>query len=245
MKKVRVQLMILNAMPIKFDIHRVETWKSDLFEIIGGNRIEKELGVLGANENWEFADTDLVAYMDSRPPQEASFTIAIVNVKLQENYYARRVCENRIIFSFNQISDYLKQENIPLENAVLRSLYLYSLVYLRDGKIPPLSSQKITHDETRGCLFDMNGIHREIVFSVQQPNLCDQCAGQLKGEGVDPRIIETTRMELRRLRKPLYYRILAWIEQKPITALVVSSVYAVILGTIGSLIASYIWDRIK
>lgn len=239
-----MQLMILGAMPIKLNVRRIEAWKSEVFEVVGKNRIERDLENVGANEKWEFKDADLERHMDHITTQGADFTIAIVNLKLEQNYYSRRVSGNRIIFSLNQIGDYLKQENIPLENAILRSLYLYSLVYLRDKKIPSLASQKITHDETRGCLFDMNGIHREIVISAQKPRLCDQCAVELKSKGVDRRYVDATQSELRRLRKPLYHRVLCWVQEKPLTALVISSVYAIFLGAIGSLIASYIWDRI-
>ena len=41
---------------------------------------------------------------------------------------SRRLGDNQIVFTFNQIKDYLAWENIPLENAILRVLYAYTLL---------------------------------------------------------------------------------------------------------------------
>src|SRR5208282_325017 len=102
-----------------------------------------------------------------------------------------------------------------------------------------------THDETRGCLFDMNGIKTDLVASCDKPIICDECQERLKKEKVSNILIESTQKEIKRIRKDLYYRALDFVRKHPIWSLALSSIFALIIGTTGSVIASFICDGIK
>jgi hypothetical protein len=80
----------------------------------------------------------------------------------------------------------LIEGHIPLENLVLRILYAYSLVYLRqDNKIPSqINVLDFTHDDTRGCLFDMNGNKTDVLFSLDKPKIGDECTNRIRNEKV-------------------------------------------------------------
>ncbi len=199
------------------------------------------------SHGWVFSDELLKAQLPTH--SDADFLIAIVNVPIQDNWYSRRLGDNRIVFTFSQIREFLAWENIPLENAILRVLYAYTLLYRRAGNSIPrfgeVSSRSFTHDDTRGCLFDMNGIKSDLVESCNKPVVCGECEEHLRNERVSTQTIKAVQKEIRKIRKHLYYRAFDFVKAKPVAALAISSVFALLIGITGSLIASYIYDGMK
>jgi hypothetical protein len=241
MEKARIKLVTIGHLPLHLNLKGISAWRSDVFELAGD--IENfALRCDSDGEGWEFSDALLKEQLPAHAG--ADFLIAIVNVPIENNWYSRRLGDNQIVFTFSQIKDFLAWENIPLENAILRVLYAYTLLYRRSGnKIPDFSEARIfTHDETRGCLFDMNGIKSDLVESCNKPVVCGECEERLRNERVSTQMIKTVQKEIRKIRKQLYYRAFDFVKSKPITALVISSAFAILLGVAGSLIASYIYD---
>ena len=231
-------------MPLHLDLSRASAWKSDVFELAG--EIETfSLRCDSDSDGWVFSDALLKAQLPAHAG--ANFLIAIVNVPIENNWYSRRLGDNQIVFTFSQIKEFLAWENIPLENAILRVLYAYTLLYRRsENRIPGLSeATSFTHDETRGCLFDMNGIKSDLIESCNKPVVCPECEERLRNERVSTQTIKLVQSEIRKIRKHLYYRALDFVKAKPLVALAISSAFAILLGITGSLVASYIYDTIK
>lgn len=244
MDKVKIKLVTIGHLPLHLNLSRASAWESDVFELDG--EIENfALRCDSDSEDWIFSDPLLKAQLPAR--NGADFLIAIVNVPIENNWYSRRLGDNQIVFTFSQIKEFLDWENIPLENAILRVLYAYTLLYRRSGnRIPSFEeSPSFTHDETRGCLFDMNGIKSDLVESCDKPVVCAACEERLKNERVSTQTIKTVQSEICKIRKSIYYQALDFIKAKPLVALTISSVFAILLGVIGSLIATYIYDCIK
>ena len=244
MSKVKIKVVSIGHLPLEFYSKKIESWKSSIFEIIG----EVDNFALRCDSDgfeWEFSD----ALIKEQFPvsSDTDFMIAIVNVPIEENWYSRRLGHNQIVFTFHQISEILEHYNIPLENVIYRLLYAYTLLYRRAGnKIPDFGvAENFTHDETRGCLFDMNGIKTDLVVSCHNPKICDECQERLKKEKVSHSEIENAQNEIKRIKKDLYYRILGNVKKHPIWALVISSFFAVTLGVIGSILGSYAYAYIK
>lgn len=244
MNKVRIKLVTVGHLPLRLNISKAVQWKSDIFEVIG----EAENYSIRSDsdgDGWEFTDANL---SEQLPTQfDGNFLIAIANVPIEHNWYSRRLGGNKIVFTFHQIKEYLLDENIPLENAIIRVLYVYTLLYKKSGNRIPNYDEvtRYTHDETRGCIFDMNGIKSDLVESCVRPIVCDECQERLRTERVSSEIIKTTQKEIRRIKKELYYRAIDFIKHHPVWALIFSSAFAVVLGIAGSLVASYIYDGIK
>lgn len=244
MNKVKIKLVTIGHLPLHLNLGRVCSWRSGVFELVGD--IENfALRCDSDSEGWVFSDALLRAQLPAHA--EADFLIAIVNVPVENNWYSRRLGGNQIVFTFNQIRDILAWENIPLENAILRVLYSYTLLYRRSGNSIPGFGEapSFTHDETRGCLFDMNGIKSDLVESCNRPSVCSECEERLRNERVSTETIRAVQREIRKIRKHLYYRALDFVKAKPIAALAISSAFAILLGVTGSVIASYIYDSIK
>lgn len=244
MDKAKIKLVTIGHLPLHLDLSRAAAWRSDVFELAGD--IENfALRCDSDSDGWVFSDALLKAQLPAQTG--ADFLIAIVNVPIEDNWYSRRLGDNQIVFTFSQIKELLAWENIPLENVILRVLYAYTLLYRRSGnRIPGFGEAPgFTHDETRGCLFDMNGIKSDLVESCNKPVVCAECEERLRNERVSIQTIKTVQSEIRKIRKRLYYRALDFVKAKPLIALAISSAFAILLGIAGSLIASYIYDGIK
>lgn len=233
--KVRIKLVTIGYLPQDFRINKVAKWKSDVFQL-AGNIENFSLRTDSDGDGWEFSDSLLGEQFPKT--WDADFVVALVNVPIEGKWYSRRLSNNRIVITLNEISDILRGSNIPLENVVLRLLYSYSLAYRQCGnRIPELNEPvNFTHDETRGCIFDMNGIKTDLPESCDKPQICDECQERLKKNLVSNDIIEQSRKEILNIRKEFYYRILELVKKHPVWTLLISSCYALILNIIASII---------
>jgi hypothetical protein len=242
MSKLKIKLVFLGHQLYSLNTDRILSWKSDLFEIV------KPIDSYTITENadgpdWHFTDDNILEQLPKT--FDGDFLIAVTNVPIENNYYVRRFKGNKLCLTYFEMKGILESDNIPLENLILRAMYSASLVFKRYGNRIPLMSEHLnyTHDETRGCLFDMNGIKTEIVHSTNKPRICDSCVQALTTARVEKNLIDKIQTELKKIKKETYYRVVDFIKVYPIWTLLISSVTAIILGTIGSLIASWIWEK--
>ena len=244
METTEIKIVAIGHLPAVLDETKIENWSSSIFKING--EIEHySLTCDSDGPNWEFTDVSL---LEQLPKQfEGDFLLAIVSVPIESNWYTRRLDGNKVVFSFHEIKDILASNNIPLENVIFRLLYSYMLIYKRHGnKIP--TAREITnfaHDETRGCLFDMNGIKSDIIYSCDKPIICPECVERLKRDKISDETIYIIQKEIRKIRKPLFYRLTDLIKKHPVWSMIISALSAIVLGTIGSLLAALISDAIK
>lgn len=242
MSKVKIKIVILGHLPYSLNIDRIKKWKSELFEIV---EPINSVSIVGNSDgpNWEFTDENIEDQLPER--DESDVLLAITNVQIEANYFARRFSDNRVCMTYGNMTEILKFDNIPFENLLLRVLYSVSFVYKRYGnRIPEMSEfTNFTHDETRGCIFDMNGIKTDVVHSLSKPHLCSPCVTVLTTNPkykIEIEIIHAVQKELKRIKKPLYYRLADFVKSNPIIALIISSFFGIILGTIGSILANLI-----
>jgi len=244
MSKVKIKLVSIGHLPLEFQQKKIKKWKSETFEIV--EDIDNySLRCDSDGYDWAFSDSAVSGQL----PKEfnADFMIAIVNVPIEDNWYSRRLGNNQVVFTFHEIKDILEHYNIPLENVIYRLLYAYTLLYRRAGnRIPDFGEAPgFTHDETRGCLFDMNGIKTDLVASCHLPQICDECQERLKQERVSISDIDNTQNDIKRIKRELYYRIIGHVKKHPVAALIISSIFALSLGVTGSVIGSFIYEYLK
>ena len=142
MEKVKIKLVTIGHLPLHLNLRQVSAWSSRVFELVGG--IDNfDLRCDSDGLGWEFSDELLRQQLPARTG--ADFLLAIVNVPIEANWYSRRLGNNQIVFTFSQIRECLAWENIPLENAILRVLYAYTLLYRRSGtKYPDLAKPQVS-----------------------------------------------------------------------------------------------------
>lgn len=243
MDKTKITVATIGHMPAEFNKAKIANWHSDVFEIVG--EIESySLASDSDGPGWEFTDTNLEKVLPSN--FQGDILAVIVNVPLELNWYTRRLHNNRLVFTFHETKDILTYSNIPLENVIYRLLYAYTLLYKRSGNRIPMTGEhtNFAHDETRGCLFDMNGIKTDIVYSLHKPIICSHCVEKLKQERISNEVILKIQKEITRIKKPLFYRIAEFVKKHPIWSLIISATTAVVLGAIGSYIATVIYEAL-
>ena len=239
-----IKIITIGQLPFQLDSSKLKQFKSNLFSV------QDEIEQLTLNRNsdhrdWTYSDVTL---RDQVPkPNNDGILFAIVNVPIEDNYFTRRLEDNVVVFTFHEIREILSQENIPLENIILRLLFVYSLIFKQNGNLlPPMSDIKnYMHDEARGCLFDMCGIKSEICYSCVSPKICNECAGNLNNNRISLDVVNKTKAELRKIRKPLFYRIYDFVKEHPILSLIFSALSAIFLGSLGSLIANWLYEYFK
>jgi hypothetical protein len=221
----------------RFDFRLVENWKSKFFRFAP---TRTQAYAPDGDLHWNKLSDDKfkqIGRMDG-----TGITIIITEANLEGDYYIRHVGDNIFVFSLYGVADILEHENIRLEHFVLKNIYEVFLLLLcndcppaRDG-IP-----SIIHDETRSCLFDMNGNKNDVVVSSENPIICGICKTSLGMKPLPARTVEDIELELRRLKKRLYYRVSDWIKSYPIWSFaIVSSI-----GLSLNLVASLVYDLLK
>ncbi|WP_405630865.1 hypothetical protein [Pseudoalteromonas sp. Ld20] len=241
---IKIKIVTVGHMPAEFDSKKLTSWKSKLFTVVGD--VENfSLTEDSDGENWEFTDSSLEIVLPKK--HDGDFLVVILNVPIQHNYYARRLSDNRVAITFHEMKNILMWDNIPLENLILRLLYSGSLLFTRSGQRIPLNSEftNYTHDETRGCLFDMNGIKTDIIHSCADPIICSDCCERMRKEQVSNSMLSLAQEEIKRIKKPLFYRMAAFVKSHPLWSIAISAVSAIVLGAIGSYLATVIYEASK
>ena len=198
MDKTKITVVTIGHMPAEFNKGKVTSWNSSVFEITG----EIESYTLTKDSDgsaWEFTDSSLEEVLPDT--FQGDFLAAIVNVPLELNWYTRRLHNNRLVFTFHEIKEILIHSNIPLENIIYRLIYAYTLFYKRSGNKIQMTGEhtNFAHDETRGCLFDMNGIKTDIIYSCHNPIIYPNCIEKLKQEKVSNEVISKVQKEITRI----------------------------------------------
>jgi len=242
-KKTEITICTIGQMPIQFDGRCIERWRSSVFELTGP--IENySLHADSDGPGWQYND----ATIDGAMPKAftGDFLIAIVKVPLEFGWYARRISENRVVVTFDEMQEVMSYSNIPLHNFILRVMYSYTLTYRRYGDmIPDYSVGRFVHDETRGCLFDMNGIKTDAVHSCDRPKLCASCIERMRIQGISNTVLEQTDKDLLKIRKDLFYRISDYVKAHPLRSLALTSLGAVVLGIASSVLATLLIEHIR
>ena len=236
-KKIKIRIVTLGTVPYDLDLVKIAGWSSSIFENV--SPVENfSLNSDSDGENWQFTDKNLSDHLPDNEGED--FFVALTNVPLQLNWYSRRVRDNYIVFTFNEIADYLRFNNIPLENVVYRLLYAYSLVYIENRKKIPSCDEytNFTHDETKGCIYDMNGLKYDIINSCDSPMICDACSHRLASSGVSTSQIERVKKELSNVRKDPYYRITDWVSKHPVLSLGIATLWAFMIGLLTNYISN-------
>ncbi len=237
MSKPKIKIITVGHLPADINLQKIESWKSDIFEI-QGHIDNYSLRADSDGPNWEYSDSTISSQLPASGDED--FLVVLAGVPLESNWYTRRVSKNKVVFTFHEISNYLRHKNIPLENVVFRLLYAYAIVYQRHNNSVPSVQEttNFTHDETRGCIFDMNGLKEDIVFSCDKPIICSECYERSVKDTISNTTLDKAKNELLEVKKLLFFRMSDWVKLHPIIAILLSSAWAVILGVIASSIVN-------
>lgn len=232
--KCKITLVKLGYMKRPIDTSVISKWKSGLFDVIA---IDEKTYIPNMNsDDWQYlSDTQVLDIISH--DEKSDFTIAITEYELEDNFYMRRITEGVSVLSLFEVGDMLQYYNIPLENFIAINLYkmvallkIYRKLPITREEIPP-----IIHDETRSCLFDMNGIKLDVIYSTERPNICQRCQVTMKGIQLPHGFLNRICKELKKIRKPRYYRLQDYIKKRPLISIGIMMIGALIIGILANL----------
>lgn len=166
---------------------------------------------------------------------------AVMNYRFDDNFYLHRIGTNKVCISIDGIANILSEKNISIENFIIKNTYEIFLfrrlfIDLIDDRV-----YKFVHDDTRGCLFDLNGDKRDIIYNTEQPIICYECKGKISNFVIPENFIDDIQKELLRINKPLLKKIEIFIKKYPLLSILLTFIFSTIIN----LISNWIWDLIK
>ena len=240
LNKIKIKIITLGYIPFQLDEKLITRWKSSLFEITP--TIEKHF-IKGNSDSDDWQYSDSIIEEELPKTFEEDFLIGIVNIPLERGFYARRFKGNRICFTFHEIAEILRIENQKPENYIIRNIYRYGLVYqMYNQQIPPQFEKiKFTHDDTRRCIFDANGIKTDLIYSLERPVICEKCSENLIRHKIPVSTRQEIQKEIKKIRKAQYFRIGDFIKNHPILSIAISALFGILI----SVIAAFLYDYLK
>ena len=237
MHPIKISLVSLGNLKYPVNISELEAWRSDLLAIQHGASVGHLPDADG--RNWEYTDLQLLNVLEV--DNGSDFTVGLINVPLEDNYYMRRLTDKVAVLSFYEMAEIVRYSDCTIEQYILRNLYVLTVLVVANGKHIPPDYTMWAHDEVRGCLFDMNSNKSDIVFSLHRPKLCPACKTRLSSKQVPADFVPILERELLRIQKTLFVRMTEGIKQHPIIALLLTATSGVLLN----LIASIIFEKAK
>lgn len=240
MRQITISLVLLGNLKYPVNIAQIEGWKSDVLRI----QHRAAVGHLpdADGDDWQYTDQQLLGVLGAE--QESDFTLGLISLPLESNYYMRRLSDRVAVLSFHEMAGIVRYSGFSLEQYILRNAYELAVLFVANGKLIPPDYATWAHDEVRGCLFDMNANKLDIVFSMDRPSLCAACRTRVSSKQVPAGLIPALERELPRIRKPLYLRITEWVKEHPVFAIAITAVFGVTLNLIASIIfekAKHVW----
>ena len=237
MHPIKISLVSLGNLKYPLNVSLLETWESDILTI----KHDASVGHLPNSDgnSWEYTDSHLHSVLAANDGTD--FTVGLTDVRLEDNYYIRRLSDKVAVLSFHEMADIVHYSEFTLEQYILRNLYELAVLSAANGKLIPSDYTTWAHDEVRGCLFDLNSSKTDIIFSLHQPKLCPACKTRVSSRQVPADFVPTLERELLRIKKSLFVRMSEWIKLHPIFALLITATSAVLLN----LIASVIFEKAK
>jgi len=221
MKKLKVKIVRLGELPFDLNYNRIKKFDSSIFEVdeeISELNLKdtRYSGDVGTYENDELED------QIPDPEQGIDFVLVITNCMLRDNYYARRLADKKAIFTFRNTRRWFEMAHLPLENAVLKMLYVYCIMFDRENSRIRKMDIGFLHHETRSCLFDYDDDLEDVIFTFNRPKICAECESKWVERGTPKNMIKTVRKELKMLKKTLFYRIFDWVKKNPSRSTLIS-----------------------
>lgn len=233
----KVTIVSLGSLKYPVNMSYLEEWKSQIIKISHGASVGHLPDAEG--DNWEYTSDQLGSLVHA--DNNASFTVALISARLEGNYYMRRLGDQVAVLSLYEMAEIVRFSDFTVEDYILRNVYQLAVLYAANGALIPPGAYSWSHDDVRGCLFDMNANKSDIVFSLHQPKLCDACKARVLSKQVDSRFLPELSKELQKIQKALYFRMSEWVKAHPILALIVAALSAISLN----LIASVIFEKAK
>lgn len=166
--------------------------------------------------------------------------IAIMNYGFDDNFYMHRVGNNKVCISIFELESILSEKKISIENFIIKNAYeifIFNQLRILNDE----DENKFVHSDTRGCLFDLNGDKRDIIYNTEKPIICDECKGKISKKSIPKNFLEDIQGELLKIDKPIIKKIENFISKYPLFSVLVTFIFSTFIN----LFSNWLWEIIK
>lgn len=240
MKKIKFAIVKFGATDHLCDYKTLKSWKSQLFEIQSVYSIDNPPTDDIVDGYWDLKYSRELMGEFITCPDDCDIAVAIMPYRFKDNFYMHRVSSNVAVISLYGIREILAEDDISIENFVLKQFYELTAIKHLMEDISDDAVYDLVHRDTRRCLFDMNGDRMDILYNTEQPCICDECKSKFKKKQVATNVIFLFEKELKKLRKPFVARLEKLIRSYPFISLICSLLSAVLVNILANYICQFI-----
>ena len=167
--------------------------------------------------------------------------IGVMNYKYDDNFYMHRIDDNKVCISVAGLEEILKRKDISLENFILKNIYEIYIFYKVLGSTLSDKVYDFVHDDTRGCLFDLNGDKSDIIYNTEKPIICNECQSKINKQAIPSDFINQLESELKKITKPMFKSLELFIRKYPLLSISAT----IMFSTTINILSSYLWKLIE
>jgi hypothetical protein len=233
MDKINIEIIELGNLKGFIDLKKIMRWKSRIFEIRGIRSIGHLPKPRGENIylDCEYSDSEIAEIIGV---SSGCVRIGIINTSFSDNFYVHGIDENTAVISIKIPEEILRNKSIPLENFIIKTIYELLTLFLEFGNAFAVDAYSVPHQDTRGCLFDLNGDLYDIIYNTEKPRICEECISRIKEKNMPDGFLELLTAELKRIRKNSLLRIELFIKAYPFLSLLITVLLTIALNLLSS-----------
>lgn len=232
MDKIRIKIVELGNLKIKIDKQKLRKFKSDFFKIDSFEAIEI-LPIRPFNENnlgIAYSPNNFKEILEKK--NFDGIIVGLFNYRFRDNFYMHRINENSMAVSLFDLKEILIPANIGLESFIIKCIYEAVCFYKAGGNSVSNEIYQFVHSDTRGCLFDLNGDRRDIIYNTEKPIICDECKSKLKQAQFPEFFLIKFEKELKRIDKNFLMKVELFIRRYPLFSFIMAIVGSVFLNVL-------------
>lgn len=239
--KVEVKIVVIGHLKRRIDISKLRSFKSEIFSIEEPEYIDY-LPIPQKNDgylNIVYSKDEIINLLKS--VKSSGIVVGIINYPFDDNFYMHRVGLNKTCISISDIDYILLENQISIENFILKNIYEVCVLKQIFGDDLTDEIYDFVHLDTRGCLFDMNGDKRDIVYNTEQPIVCDECKSKISSISVPNGYLKLIERELSKIRKSRIKSIELFIKKYPLASVLFTLIFSIIIN----ILSNCIWECFK
>jgi len=237
-----IKLIIIGHSDRVVDFDVIRKYKSKFFKFIDIERIsslpdpQKNDGYLDI----VYSKQEIVHLLQK--VQFDGLCIAVMNYRYDDNFYMHRIDSNKVCISVTGIEEILFQKDISVENFIIKNIYEVAIFYKILKNLTDNSEvYNFIHNDTRGCLFDMNGDKNDIIYNTENPIICDECKGKINKKSIPKDLLNDIEKELKKINKPILKRIELFIKKYPLFSVLITFIFSTLIN----LFSNWLWEYLK
>ena len=241
MSKIKIKIVLIGHLRHQLNICKIQKFRSSFFKIESIEEINSIPNIPLDDCTYEakFNKNDVANLLHG--DSFDGLVIGIMNYRYCDNFYMHHIEDNKVCISIAVIDTLLLQNNISLENFILKNILEIIVIKKILEKLDDNNAMQLVHNDTRGCLFDMNGNNYDVIYNTEKPIICDACKEFIHRKSTPKFFIRNLEKELKRIRKPFLCSLELFIKKYPLLSVLLTLTLTIVIN----LVSNIIWELIK